>query len=99
MNRIWAGIDSGHRSPRRMPGIGPLLGAELLAGVGSDFAFFATPDRLAAFAGLAPTPHDSGKKSGNLHRPRHYHRGLQRVVYMSALNSFGTVPDIVCQCF
>ncbi|MEV8533936.1 transposase [Streptomyces sp. NPDC051211] len=43
-----------------MPGIGPLLGAEFLAGVGSDLTFSATPDRLAAFAGLAPAPHDSG---------------------------------------
>ncbi|REK84332.1 IS110 family transposase [Streptomyces inhibens] len=45
-----------------MPGIGPLLGAEFLAGVGSGIAFFATPDRLAAFAGLAPAPYDSGNE-------------------------------------
>ncbi|MEU2245047.1 IS110 family transposase [Streptomyces sp. NPDC018338] len=76
-----------------MPGIGPLLGAEFLAGVGSDLTFFGTPDRLAAFAGLAPAPHDSGKKSGNLHRPRHYHRGLQRVFYMSALTSVRYDPN------
>lgn len=76
-----------------MPGIGPLLGADFLAGAGSDLTFFTTPNRLAAFAGLAPAPHDSGKKSGNLHRPRHYHRGLQRVLYMSALTSFRYDPD------
>lgn len=76
-----------------MPGIGPLLGAELLAGVGSDLSFFATPDRLAAFAGLAPAPHDSGKKSGNLHRPRHYHCGLQGVFYVSALTSVRYDPN------
>lgn len=76
-----------------MPGIGPLLGAEFLAGVGCDLTFFATPDRLAAFAGLAPAPQDSGKKSGNLHRPRHYHRGLQRVFYMSALTSVRYDPN------
>ncbi|WP_317440991.1 transposase [Streptomyces collinus] len=62
----------------RIPGIGPLLGAEFLAGVGSDLTSFAPPNRLAAFAGLASAPHDAGRKSGNLHRPRHYHRGLQR---------------------
>ncbi|MEU9454508.1 IS110 family transposase [Streptomyces sp. NPDC048277] len=72
-----------------LPGIGPLLGAEFLAGVGSDLTVFATPDRLAAFAGLAPAPHDSGKKSGNLH----YHRGLQRVFYMSALTSVRYDPN------
>ncbi|MEV6601701.1 transposase, partial [Actinoplanes sp. NPDC051346] len=61
--------------------------------VGSDLTFFATPDRLAAFSGLAPAPHDSGKRSGNLHRPRHDHRGLQRVFYMSALMSVRYDPN------
>lgn len=37
---------------------------------GSDLTFFATRDRLAAIVGLTPAPHDSDKKSGNLHRPR-----------------------------
>ncbi len=32
-------------------------------------------------------PRDSGNVSGNLHRPRRYHRGLQRVFYTSALIS------------
>lgn len=76
-----------------MPGIGPLLGAEFLAAIGSDLASFASPDRLAAFAGLAPTPHDSGKRKGNLHRPRRHHRGLQRIFYMSALTSVRYDPN------
>jgi transposase len=76
-----------------MPGIGPLLDAEFLAAIGSDLAGFASPDALAAFAGLAPAPHDSGKRNGNLHRPRHYHRGLQRVFYMSALMSVRYDPN------
>ncbi|QOV34569.1 IS110 family transposase [Streptomyces ferrugineus] len=70
-----------------LPGIGPLLGGEFLATIGNDLSDFASPDGLAAFAGLAPAPHDSGKRNGNLHRPRHYHRGLQRLFYMSALMS------------
>ncbi|MGW6413411.1 IS110 family transposase [Streptomyces vinaceus] len=70
-----------------MPGIGPLLGAEFLAAVDGDLDAFPTPDRLAAFAGLAPAPRDSGKTSGNLHRPKRYHRRLQRVFYTSALIS------------
>ncbi|GCD92364.1 IS110 family transposase [Embleya hyalina] len=70
-----------------MPGIGPLLGAEFLAATGGDMAAFATPDRLAAFAGVAPAPRDSGKVSGNLHRPQRYNRRLQRVFYTSALIS------------
>jgi transposase len=55
-----------------LPGIGPLLGAEFLAGMGSDLASFGSPDRLASFAGPAPAPRDSGKTSGNLHRPQQY---------------------------
>ncbi len=39
-----------------LPGIGPLLGAEFLAATSGDMSFFATPDRLAGFAGLAPAP-------------------------------------------
>jgi transposase len=39
-----------------MPGIGPLLGAEFLAATGGDMTWFATADRLAGFAGLAPAP-------------------------------------------
>ncbi|OLZ68984.1 hypothetical protein AV521_19650 [Streptomyces sp. IMTB 2501] len=70
-----------------MPGIEPLPGAEFLAAIGDDRTAFDSPDGLAAFPGLAPAPNDSGKRNGNLHRPRHCHRGLQRVFYMSALMS------------
>jgi transposase len=70
-----------------MPGIGPLLGAEFLAATGGDMTVFGAPDRLAGFAGVAPAPRDSGKISGNLHRPKRYSRGLQRVFYTSALIS------------
>ena len=48
---------------------------------------FDGPDQLAGMAGLAPVPRDSGRISGNLHRPKRYHRGLQRVFYYSAMNS------------
>jgi len=76
-----------------MPGIGPLLGAEFLAAIGNDLANFASPDGLAAFAGLAPAPPDSRRRNSNLHRPRPYHRGLQRVFYMSALTSVRYDPN------
>jgi hypothetical protein len=79
------------RPPRRTRGrpqwCGPSSGAEFLAAIGHDLADFSGPDGLAAFAGLAPAPHDSGKRNGDVHRPRHYHRGLQRIFYMSALMS------------
>lgn len=76
-----------------VPGIGPLLGAEFLAATGGDLTAFPTPDRLAAFAGVAPAPRDSGKTSGNLHRPQRYHRRLQRVFYTSALISIRCDPN------
>ncbi|MFC9635807.1 IS110 family transposase [Streptomyces mirabilis] len=76
-----------------MPGIGPLLGAEFLAATGGDLSGFVSPDRLAAFSGLVPAPHDSGKVSGNLRRPRSYHRRLQRVFYQSAMTSVSCDPN------
>lgn len=48
---------------------------------------FGTADRLAGVAGLAPAPRDSGRVSGNLHRPRRYARRLLRALYLSALAS------------
>ncbi|GHI01753.1 transposase [Streptomyces cellostaticus] len=67
-----------------LPGMGPTLGAEFIAATGGDLSTFGSADRLAGFAGLAPVPWDSGNISGNLRRPRRYHRGLQRSMYMSA---------------
>ncbi|MYW00467.1 IS110 family transposase [Streptomyces sp. SID3343] len=67
-----------------MPGIGDILGAEFIAATGGDMARFPTANHLASYAGLAPVPHDSGKYHGIRHRPRNYHRGLQRVFYQSA---------------
>jgi transposase len=69
-------------------GFGPILGAELLADTGGDLvAAFGTSARLAAYAGLAPVPRDSGRIRGNLHRPQRYHRGLRRVFYLAALSA------------
>ncbi|WP_037600031.1 IS110 family RNA-guided transposase [Streptacidiphilus rugosus] len=76
-----------------MPGVGSTLGAEFLAAIGGSLAAFPTADRLAAFAGVTPAPKDSGKVSGNLHRPQRYHRGLQRVFYTSALISIQRDPN------
>ncbi|MFE7397529.1 transposase, partial [Streptomyces sp. NPDC057557] len=68
-----------------MPGIVLLLGAEFLAATAGDMSRYGTADRLASLAGVAPVPRDSGNVRGNLHRPRRYHRGLQRVFHTSAL--------------
>ena len=76
-----------------VPGIGTVLGAEFLAAIGGSLDGFDSPDALAAFAGVAPAPHDSGKVSGNLHRPSQYHRRLRRVFYTSALVSIRCDPN------
>jgi transposase len=61
-----------------MPGIGTLLGAEFIACTGGDMSVFGSSGRLAGVAGLAPVPKDSGRISGNMRRPRRYHRRLLR---------------------
>lgn len=71
-----------------LPGMGPILGAEFLAATGgADLAAFGSPAKLATYAGLAPVPHDSGRRAGVLHRPRRYHRRLRHVFYMAAFSS------------
>ncbi|WP_406724030.1 IS110 family transposase [Streptomyces sp. GD-15H] len=75
-----------------LPGMGPKLGAEFLAAPGGDMDAFGTADRLAGLAGPAPQPRDSGRVSGNLRRPRRCHRGLLRVMYLSAMVSLRCCP-------
>ncbi|WP_329262089.1 transposase [Actinoallomurus sp. NBC_01490] len=76
-----------------MPGIGTLLGAEFLAATGGNMTVFASADHLAGYAGLAPRPRDSGRISGNRHRPRRHNRDLNRVFYTSALISVRYNPE------
>ncbi|WP_415856867.1 IS110 family transposase [Sinomonas sp. G460-2] len=76
-----------------MPGFGPLLAAEFLAATGGDMVVFEGPDRLAAVAGLAPVPRDSGKITGNHRRPQRYDRRLLRVFYLAALSSLKSSPE------
>ncbi|MER5363591.1 IS110 family transposase [Streptomyces sp. NPDC002785] len=77
---------------RSLPGMGALLGAEFIAATGGAMDAFGSPDRLAGFAGLAPVPRDSGRVSGNMRRPRRYHRGLLRAFYLSSMASIRTCP-------
>jgi hypothetical protein len=69
-----------------MPGFGPFLGASLLVGAG-DLRAFPSAGHLAAAAGLVPVPNDSGRRAGNLHRPKRYSRSLRHVFYLSAQTS------------
>ena len=74
-----------------LPGIGFRLGAEFLAAVG-DPALINSAHQLAAWAGLAPVPKDSGKRTGRMHPPQRYSRRLRRVMYMSALTAIRCDP-------
>lgn len=69
-----------------MPGIGPTLGAEFVVATG-DLNAYHNAGRLASAAGLVPVPRDSGRRTGNLHRPTRYSRKLRRVFYLSAQTS------------
>src|SRR6478609_11610110 len=75
-----------------MPGFGPVLAATFLANTGGDLNAFETVDRLASVAGLAPTPRDSGRITGNHHRPRRFNRRLMRTCYLAALSSLKNSP-------
>ncbi|MEE1811143.1 IS110 family transposase [Streptomyces sp. BE133] len=66
-----------------MPGMGPILGAEFVAIVG-DLSGYKDAGRLASHAGLAPVARDSGRRTGNNHRPKRYNRRLRWLFYMSA---------------
>nr|WP_253259906.1 IS110 family transposase [Subtercola boreus] len=75
-----------------VPGFGMRLTADFLAATGTDLMAFETPDRLASFAGLAPVPRDSGKISGNRHRPRRYDRRLLNACFQAAFIAARTCP-------
>lgn len=69
-----------------LPGVGPTLGAESVVAAG-DLSAYAGAGDLACAAGLVPVPRDSGRRSGNLHRPKRYSRRLRTVFYLSARTS------------
>ncbi|MEU6972778.1 IS110 family transposase [Kitasatospora aureofaciens] len=69
-----------------LPGIGPILGAEFVVAAG-DLSAYRDAGHLASAAGLVPVPRDSGRRTGNLHRPKRYSRRLRRVFYLSAQTS------------
>jgi transposase len=95
LDREVAGIFRAHHDAAiitSLTGVGDVLGAEFLAVIGGSLTGFASADHLAGYAGLAPAPHDSGYRTGNLHRPQRYNRQLQRVFYTSAMISIQRSP-------
>ena len=87
-NQIAATFDQHPQAEiiQSMPGFGPILGATLLVAAG-DLRAFPSAGHLAAAAGLVPVPNDSGRRTGNLHKPHRYSRPLRHVFYLSAQTS------------
>lgn len=67
-----------------MPGFGTVLTAEFLALTGGNMHNYPSPDKLAAFSGVAPVSRDSGNTFANNRLPRSYDRRLRRVWFMSS---------------
>jgi transposase len=64
-------------------GMGPILGAEFVTIVG-DLSGYRDAGCLASHAVLAPVPRDSGRSTGNHHRPERYNHRLRRLFCRSA---------------
>jgi transposase len=75
-----------------LPGMGTVLGSEFLVCVG-DLSAFESADMLAAYAGLVPAAHDSGKRTGNDQRMRGGNKVLKRAFYQSAFASLRSSPE------
>jgi transposase len=90
-DKLITGKFRGHPQARiieSLPGMGPILGAQFLVATdGRPLEAFASPGRLASYAGLVPVPKDSGRITGNYQRPKRFHRPLRQVFYMMALSS------------
>jgi transposase len=74
-----------------LPGIGPRTGARILAEIG-DGSRFATGDRLASYAGLAPVTRQSGKCLNGETKSRRGNHRLKNAMFLAAFASLRS-PD------
>lgn len=74
-----------------MPGIGPRTGARILAEIG-DGSRFATGDKLASYAGLAPVTRQSGKSLNGETKSRRGNHRLKNAMFLAAFASL-RAPD------
>ncbi len=79
--------DPGYVAVQTIPGIGPILGAVLVAEIG-DVTRFARPEQLTSWAGLTPKHHESDTK---VHRGRITKQG-SRLVRWAAVESVQRAP-------
>ena len=69
-----------------MPGTGPTPAAEFVVAAG-DLTAHTDAGHLAPAAGPVPVPRDSGRRAGNLHRPKRYIRRLRRGFHLPTQTS------------
>ncbi len=79
--------DPGYAAVQQIPGIGPVLGAVLVAEIG-DITRFDRPEQLCCWAGLTPTHHESDT---HVHRGRITKQG-SRLVRWAVIESVQILP-------
>jgi transposase len=79
--------DPGYRAVQTIPGIGPTLGAVLVAEIG-DVTRFARPEQLTSWAGLTPKHHES---DSHVHRGRITKQG-SRLIRWAVVESVQVLP-------
>jgi transposase len=77
---------------RSLPGIGPRLGARILIEIG-DIRQFRTAAQLAAYAGLGPTPHQSGTSIHGNRVTRFGNHQLKNALFLAAFSSLKHPPS------
>lgn len=77
---------------RSLPGIGPRLGARIAVEIG-DIRRFKTPAHLAAYAGLGPTPRQSGTSIRGNVPSRHGNHRLKNALFLAAFASLRHPPS------
>ena len=75
-----------------LPGIGPRLGARITVEIG-DIGRFKTPAHLAAYAGLGPTPRQSGTSIRGNVPSRHGNHRLKDAFFLAAFASLRHPPS------
>jgi transposase len=75
-----------------LPGIGPRLGARITVEIG-DIGRFKTPAHLAAYAGLGPTPRQSGTSIRGNVPSRHGNHRLKDAFFLAAFASLKHPPS------
>lgn len=77
---------------RSLPGVGPRLGARIAVEIG-DIRRFKTPAHLAAYAGLGPTPRQSGTSIRGNVPSRHGNHRLKNALFLAAFASLKHPPS------